>query len=306
MATFYYNPLAESVTVKYECPQCGHVNEDTFGVPEPDMLAETHHDSINQDFDDAVCEKCSTQFNVILTNGFYGGEGEIEGVETIIDVDESIPGEDEEYYDKQLFKDTHSDTEKALDAIEGLSQDIKDNFYRLLYANIISKLEVFLCDTIVSYVLSCEAHKQTFVQKYKPLAEQKFPMKSIYAKYNSLDKIIKGALTSIVYHDLDLVRKLYKNVADIDLAPTKEIEDAIDIRHDIVHRNGKDKDGNMLNICKNDVEQLSDHILDFIYEVDTMVQNKNASEAIPDGLLPFSLNEDENGVVGQCPKSLFD
>lgn len=282
MASFTYNPLSDSVTVKYECPNCGHINEDTFSVPQPDLMAETHHDSINQDFDDAICKNCDAEYNVILTNGFYGGEGEIEGVDNIIDVEELIPGEDDEYYDKQLFKDTHSDTEKALEAIDGMPQEIKDNLYRLLYANTISKLEVFLCDTIVSYVLSSDAHKQRFVQKYEPLAEQKFPMKSIYAKFNSLDKLIKGALTSIVYHDVDLVRKLYKNVIGIDLPHTKDIEDAIEIRHDIVHRNGKDKEGNMRNISKDDVEQISDHILDYIYEVDTMVQNKNMSEAIPD------------------------
>ena len=34
---FYYKPLAESVIVKYECPKCGHVNEDTFGIPEPEQ-----------------------------------------------------------------------------------------------------------------------------------------------------------------------------------------------------------------------------------------------------------------------------
>lgn len=86
----------------------------------------------------------------------------------------------------------------------------------------------------------------------------------------------------------------------------KEIENAIDIRHDIVHRNGKDKEGNIRNISKDDVEQLSDHILDFIYEVDTMVQNKTASEAIPDGMLPFFMNEDEKGIAGQSTKSPFD
>ena len=57
MATFEYNPLADSVTVKYECPKCGHINEDTFGVPTPDMHAETHRDSVNTNFADAVCGK---------------------------------------------------------------------------------------------------------------------------------------------------------------------------------------------------------------------------------------------------------
>ena len=211
MASFEYNPLCESITVIYECPNCGHVNMDTFSVPAPDFMAETHHDSVNQDFSDAICEECEQVYNVILTNGFYGGYVEIEDVDSVIDIVENIPGKDDEYYDKILFKDIHSDTEKAIEAIEELPQEIKDNIYRLLYANIISKLEVFLCDTVVNYILSCDAHKRQFVQNYEPLATQKFQMSAIYAKYDSLDSIIRGALTSIVYHDIKLVRKLYKN-----------------------------------------------------------------------------------------------
>lgn len=287
MASFEYNPLCESVTVSYECPQCGHINKDIFSVPAPDLSAETHHDSINQDFSDTICEGCEQEFNVILTNGFYGGYGEIEDVDSIIDVTENIPGEDEEYYDKLLFKETHSDTEKTIEAIEELPQEIKDNLYRLLYANIISKLEAFLCDTIVSYVLSCDAHKRRFVQKYEPMATQKFQMSAIYAKYDSLDKIIKGSLTSIVYHDIELVRKLYKNVADIELPNTKSIEDAIKIRHDIVHRNGKDKEGNLHTVTRTDVEILSDHVMDFIYEIDSLVYIKEHSEALGDNVCPL-------------------
>lgn len=287
MASFEYNPLCESLTVTYECPHCGHVNKDTFSVPAPDLLAETHHDSLNQDFSDTICEECEQEYNVILTNGFYGGFGEIEDVDCVIDVEEHIPGEDDEYYDKLLFKETHSDTEKAIEAIEDLPQEIKDNLYRLLYANIISKLEAFLCDTIVNYVLSCETHKRRFVQNYEPLATQKIQMSAIYAKYECLDTIIRGALTRIVYHNIELVRKLYKKVVDIELPNTELVEDAITIRHDIVHRNGKDKEGNFHTVTRIDVEILSDHVLDFIYEVDSLMSAKEHSEALLDGGAPI-------------------
>lgn len=287
MATFEYNPLCESVTVTYVCPQCGHTNRETFSVPEPDLTAETHHDSINQDYSDAICEKCEQEYNVIMTNGYYGGYGEIEEVDSIIEVNENIPGEDDEYYDKLLFKETHSDTEKTIEAIEELPQEIKDNLYRLLYANIISKMEAFLCDTIVNYVLSCEAHKRRFVQNYEPLATQKFQMSAIYAKYESLDKTIKGALTSIVYHDIEIVKKLYKKVVEIELPYTKSIEEAIQVRHDIVHRNGKDKEGKLHSVSRVDVEILSDRVKDFIYEVDRLVSLTKLSETIADSEMPI-------------------
>ena len=138
MAQFEFSPLADSVTVTYKCPHCGEENTESFSVPSPDFSAETHHDSETQEFYDAQCGNCDEMYNVIITNGFYGGFGEIEDVEEISKVDEEIPGEDDEYFDRLLFKETHSDTEKALDAIEPLPQEIKDNLYRIL-----SKLTVF-------------------------------------------------------------------------------------------------------------------------------------------------------------------
>lgn len=282
LATFDFNPLAESVAVTYKCPHCGQENIETFLVPSPNYAAETHHDSENQEFFDTQCRNYESEFNVIITNGYYGGSGEVEDVDEIIDVEESILGEDDEYYDKLLFKETHSDTEKALEAIEGLPQDINDNLYRLLYANNVSKLEAFLCDTIVSYVLESNEHKKRFVQNYEPLATQKFQMSAIYAKYQGLDKIINGTLVSIVYHDIELVRKLYRKTADIDLPDTKEIEEAIQIRYHIIHRNGKVKEENIINIKQEDVESLSNLVSDFIYDVDSLIAGKKLSEALPD------------------------
>lgn len=282
MASFEFNPLSESVTVTYFCPCCGHENTNTFLVPIPDFTAERSRDCINQDYADARCEKCNETFNVVLTTGFYGGDGEMGDVEIITKVEDHIPGEDDEYFDKLLFKETYSDTEKTIAAIAVLPEEIKENLYRLLYANIISKLEAFLCDTIVKYVLCCDNHKKKFVQNYKVLGDQKFPMSAIYDKYESLDKIIKDSLTNIVYHNIKLVRELYKSAADIELPNTKAIEEAIQIRHDIVHRNGKDKDGNIHSISRIDVENLSNHVLDIIYEVDNkvyqIIRNNKVSE----------------------------
>ena len=50
MAQFAYNPTADQLNLKFACPNCGNTVEDFVGVPAPDLMAETHHDSINSDF----------------------------------------------------------------------------------------------------------------------------------------------------------------------------------------------------------------------------------------------------------------
>jgi hypothetical protein len=285
MATFEYNPLADSVTVKYECPQCGHINEDTFWVPEPDMLAETHHDSINQDFDDAVCEECDAQFNVILTNGFYGGEGEIEDVEKILDVEESIPGEDEDYYDKQLYDATHTDIEKMLDSSSALPEDVKPKLFKLLYANAITMMETYLGDTLKREVLKDEAGIRCFVENYKDFQKRQISLSDLYNEREALPKLIRETLKTILYHDLPKIKPIYKAVLNIDLGDISDLYRAVLIRHHIVHRNGHDHDGKELEIKKEDVQQLQDRVKKLIELVDSEL------EARRDALMQAALKD---------------
>lgn len=296
MVSFEYNPLADSVTVKHECPKCHHVNVDTFGVPAPNMLAETHHESINQDFSDAICEKCDAEYNVILTNGFYGGYGEIEDVETILDVDEDIPGEDEDFYDKQLYDATHTDIEKMLDASTALAEDIKPMLYKLLYANAITMMETYLGDTLKREVLKDEASMRRFVENYKPFKEIEIKLSDLYLKRDNLPQYIRETLNSILFHDLRKVKPIYKDVLNIDLGDVRELYRAVLVRHDIVHRNGFDKEKNEHEITKNDVQKLLDKVQNLIEQVDKSLISRQETvseatilDAAERSLFPFDM-----------------
>lgn len=268
-----FNPTAEYITLRFTCPDCGEeVESDALGVPIPDFTAETSHDSTNYEDYEVQCDGCGRGFAITVYNSYYGGEVEVEDVDDV-NVDEEYAEEDEDYYDRMLYQETHNETARAVDAIEGLDAEVKATLYRLLYANIISKMEVFLCDTIVQQVLRTDDNKKRFLQTYEPLAEQKFPMKAIYAKWDALDSIIRNALTSIVYHDLKLVRALYSKAIGVNIPDNPAINDAIQIRHDIVHRNGKDKDGNLRDIKKEDVLTLAQTVADFIYDIESQLPN---------------------------------
>lgn len=64
MASFEYNPIAVQLNLKFSCPNCGSTVEDFVEVPSPDLLAETHHDSINSDSEEIVCEHCGQEITV--------------------------------------------------------------------------------------------------------------------------------------------------------------------------------------------------------------------------------------------------
>ena len=277
MASFDYNPIASSIKLFWVCPECGCENCSEFIPPYPNFLAESDREIQNTDWFDDECVNCNHQINVTLCTGMWSSYGDIDvedenfkGEEDVIDSD------DYDYdYDNEMYQESHTETDRLLTAVDSLASDVRDKFYMLLYANIISKMEAFLCDTIVNYVMSNEKHKQIFVQTYKPLGDQQFPMSAIYSKYNSLDMLIRNALTAIVYHDIKLVKNLYKNNIGIDVQPDEVIMTAIKTRHDIVHRNGKDKDGNLCNITKEMVEELSIHMKDYIENIERRINSIN-------------------------------
>lgn len=268
-----FNPICESISLTFQCPDCGEeVTSGPLWVPTPNYAAENNEDSTSYEDYEVECEQCGRSFDVTIYNAMYGGSVEVEGVDDVA-VDEHYAEEDVEYYDYQLYQATHSEISETLEAIEPLPDDIKAHLYRLLYANIISKMEAFLSDTIIKQVLSSDDNKKKFLQTYEPLAEQKFPMKAIFAKYDMLDSIIRGALTRIVYHDLDLVGRIYKNTLGVQLPKVKEIDEAIQIRHHIVHRNGKDKDGNLVEISKESVHNLAETVSTFMFDIENQLPN---------------------------------
>lgn len=291
MATFEYNPLCESVTVTYVCPHCGHTNKDTFSVPEPDLLAETHHDSINQDFSEAICEECEQEFNVVLTNGYYGGYGEIEEVDNVIAVEENIPGEDDDYFDKQLYDLTHTDIDKLLDASESLPEEVRPMLYKLLYANAITMMETYLGDTLKREVLKNEKNIRKFVETYKDYAKKQIKLSDLFSEKDALPKIIRQTLNTLLYHDLPKIKPIYHDALGVDLGEIGELCKAVVVRHHIVHRNGVDLEGNPCDIGKQSVQELQTKVQHLINRVNLELIDKNYS----------GIKIDEKGMVTEWP-----
>ena len=153
---------------------------------------------------------------------------------------------------------------------------------RLLYANVISAMETYLADTIKKQVLNRQSIKRRFIQTSDSFRE-KIPVSDIFKKLDRLNEEIINAIDTTSFHNLDRVTGLYKAVLDThfpaDLLP--QLKKAIENRHDIVHRNGKDTKGQPTGISMADVEKL-------IELVDTTVQSLD--KQIKDGLIE---DEDE-------------
>ena len=177
--------------------------------------------------------------------------------------------EEEEDYENYVFDVTPEKLTVILNEIETLSEPTREYLYRQLYAGAITSMEAFLSSTLLRVVLSTDENKRKFVEKYLPYRDEQITFANIYEQMENLDTKIQETLRGLMYHNLGKIKPIYKEVLDIDLGNIGEIMKAVQIRHDIVHRSGKDKEGNLHNIKKEDVTSLVEKVSFLISAVST-------------------------------------
>lgn len=70
------------------------------------------------------------------------------------------------------------------------------------------------------------------------------------------------------------IKGIYKDTLDVDFGSIQEIMKAVEKRHHIIHRNGKDKEDNSIVITNTDVDDLIACITKFVENIDDQLAEK--------------------------------
>lgn len=163
----------------------------------------------------------------------------------------------------------------SLDDFKSLSASAPQNLVlqRMCYSSIITAVEAYLSD-ILKRAVKEDSVRRRFVERYKPFQKDtKLDLSSLFITLDRIDKLIADALDSILYHDLEKVRGIFKDVLLVSF-PEKDrsfLNRAVQQRHDIVHRNGRTTTGKDVSVAHQDVGQLDKVVRDFIASVDGQI-----------------------------------
>ncbi|MDM8541956.1 hypothetical protein QUF90_12785 [Desulfococcaceae bacterium HSG9] len=145
-----------------------------------------------------------------------------------------------------------------------------DEFHNKLYfSNIISLMEKYLYDLFI-YEISSDRNALVILG-----TQNKFSAVSLkipYLLHNRVEEYIINAMKNIVWHRLNDIDVFYKNVLGIQFNLSRAILNILKIRHDIVHRNGFDIEGNMVVITAQKLETCINLISSFILDIDDKYQ----------------------------------
>jgi hypothetical protein len=71
-------------------------------------------------------------------------------------------------------------------------------------------------------------------------------------------------MLKVIYHNLDVVQNMYTATFNIKFPEIAELSKLIATRHDLVHRNGKTKEGEEVKIDKNIITELLKKTSEFV------------------------------------------
>jgi hypothetical protein len=216
--------------------------------------------------------------------------GEFEGIvpddviEELVDVlngecSEWAPMSSPDDYDEGLYEAVSSNAlarqtlDHALDTIRALlnvdvEAEVWAAYSRLLFANAITAMETYLSDTFINLVSNDEELLQKYIDSDPKFKERKVAYKDILREAQRVEEEARKELLDVVWHNVGKVKAMYAQVLGVNLGNTGLIGAAVQIRHDIVHRNGRQKDGTMIDVSCEQILNLLDEISKLAWRVE--------------------------------------
>lgn len=165
-----------------------------------------------------------------------------------------------------VFQENIKDIEQSIN-----SENVLVN--KLLFANIITAFEVYLQNSLLN-LLSEDKKLLEKLTKSNKFKNNKITLTK--ALNNDMNIYLKELLKNIVFHNMPDVQLLYKEVLDIEIEYKNDesIINAIDTRHDIIHRNGFTKKDTKVEVTEQDIRNIILKVSETVVKVDESIVKK--------------------------------
>ncbi len=158
-------------------------------------------------------------------------------------------------------------------------ESIRDTFYGMVFVNLITIMETYLSDTFIGLVRCYDKFLRKFVESTPEFKQRRFSLAEIYDSLDGISKTTEEYLNGVVWHRLWVVRHMYRDTLDVSFPDHLDyIFRAVDVRHALVHRNGKIK-GKHVDITKERVQKLAGEIDDFICSIAEQIENLEGEDS---------------------------
>lgn len=170
---------------------------------------------------------------------------------------------------KKIYADFLS--QLTLVAADGLTAGNSTIHLKMRFSYAVTLMESCLQEMLKSVTMQYEVFRRNAIINIEEIKSMKISAPVLLDKdpVDILDAAILGHLSRLLYHNMDKVKKVYPQILGEDFpiiseSLNKVIPDLMNLRHDIVHRNGKNIDGEEIIISTEMVESGIRDIRNFV------------------------------------------
>jgi len=281
----------EEADASFNCPVCKHDVDGSVELPVVYDNGNIEHLPVCM-----VCADCDTSFDGWVRTDWHSCEIELDDYPDIEVKADPVQGTNHDNYDDGYYEWLAEQEYQSRSVYSAFCQTIGEvkeltahmlfdkrsqMLARMLLAQSITALEVFLADTlIVTVTNNKDAQRRLLTSKRLGIGSAQIKIvDTIDIENFAKDKLLEH-LRGVSFHNLQKVKKLFEVGLKIDILPEGEpresIMQAIKMRHDCVHRNGMDRETNEVHqIDAIWLLSLSELLLGMVTSVDEKVNNVN-------------------------------
>jgi hypothetical protein len=241
----------------------GRVKEEWMDFQESEAM----YDWIEENYGDDAGEEGSDSWNeaVQAFEDYCEKEQQLE--------EERFWQDEYDYYLTLTLKDADLILSKDLTELKAMLIDTRNDvsnqtFCKMVYAHAVTILEVYLEDVVKALIMSNEEYLGNTIKNVPSIRDTKLKLSDISLGNGGIKKFVLAKLSDNLFHNIPKALEILSGVIGkrLDVA-MDDICNVTSNRHDIVHRNGKNKEGEMLVIdatvtlsAVNAVETFTNHL----------------------------------------------
>jgi len=169
---------------------------------------------------------------------------------------------------------------KQLNEIDAGSTSLNNILKRQIYIGLMGSMETYLSDNFIKLTMSDEDFLKRFVETYPEFKKRTFELSDLFNCQNEIANTAKNVMLEIIYHNLVTVKAMYRQTFDIGFPDLAKPLEYVRTRHDLVHRNGKTKDGKIVKLDQASVSEAINDIKNFISNIDDEFTLKDKYAAV--------------------------
>jgi len=167
----------------------------------------------------------------------------------------------------------------SIEAIVNEAQFSKDSydkaFLRMTFSAVITSMETYLSDLFFEKVVGNDEYIDLLLKNATEFQNRKFSVDEAIYFHEKKKSEAKKYIKDIIWHNLSKVSHLYRKVLSIqfDSSLTPDINKLIGVRHDVVHRNGRKKNGGLRTIDVGKIKGCISSVKEFIEKIEVDARN---------------------------------